>query len=119
MSADPTGSGGAEIPEISPADLNSRIAAGESFVIVDVREAFERDIADLPDYGQIHIPMAEVESRLDELDPSERTVVYCRSGGRSGMVLRFLRQRGFEDVINLRGGVLGWRDEVDPTLAEY
>ena len=119
MRADPIKTGGAEIPEITPSDLQARLEAREALVLLDVREAFERDIADLPDHGQKHIPVAEVGERLEELDPSELTVVYCRSGSRSGSVLRFLQAKGFGRVLNLKGGILGWRDEVDPSIQAY
>lgn len=119
MSVDASGPERSEIPEISPTDLSQRLAAGDALVLVDVREPFEREIADLPDHGQLRIPMAEIGRRIDELDPSQRTVVYCRSGGRSGQVLQFLQVKGFNNVLNLAGGVLAWREEVDPTLQAY
>jgi len=119
MRADPLKAGGAEIPEITASDLQARLEARETLVLLDVREAFEREIADLPDHGQKHIPVAEVGERLDELDPAQLMVVYCRSGARSGAVLRFLQAKGFSRVLNLRGGILGWRDEVDPSIRKY
>ena len=56
---------------------------------------------------------------MGELDPEKEVVVYCRSGARSEQVARYLMQNGFEHVLNLRGGVLGWREEVDPSLPTY
>jgi sulfur-carrier protein adenylyltransferase/sulfurtransferase len=53
------------------------------------------------------------------LDPDDPIVVYCRSGGRSARIVQFLRASGFSNVLNLKGGVLGWRAEVDPSLREY
>ena len=119
MAADASGPERSEIPEISPTDLNTRLQAGEKLVLVDVREPFEKEIADLPDYGQVRIPMAEIGQRINELDASQPTVVYCRSGGRSGQVLLFLQHKGFSQILNLAGGVLGWREDVDPTLTAY
>lgn len=119
MRAEPSTSGGTDIPEISASDLHARLEAGEGLVLLDVREAFEREIADLPDHGQRRIPLAEVGERFDELDPSAYTVVYCRSGSRSASVVRFLETKGFERVVNLKGGLLAWRGEVDPTLRAY
>lgn len=107
------------MPEIEPTELKTRIDEGTVPLLVDVREAFERDIADLPDVGQLHIPLASVATRLDDLDRDQEIVVYCRSGGRSGSVVQFMQSQGFERVLNLRGGVLAWQEEVDPTLTRY
>jgi sulfur-carrier protein adenylyltransferase/sulfurtransferase len=108
-----------EIPEITPGELKERMDQNQPIVLVDVREDFERDIADLPEYGQVRIPTAEFHDRMGELDPDMPTVVYCRSGGRSAWALQMLVRSGFTNVLNLRGGVLGWREEVDPSLQAY
>lgn len=107
------------IPEITPTELKDRLDQGRPPALLDVREPFERDIADLPELGQHRIPVREIEERLGEIDPGAELVVYCRSGARSHRVAGFLRERGFEAVFNLRGGVLGWREDVDPSLREY
>jgi adenylyltransferase/sulfurtransferase len=107
------------IPEIEPTDLKARFDAGDTPVVVDVRESFEREIADLPDVGQLHVPLASIAARVHELDREAEIVVYCRSGGRSGSVVQFLQSQGFERVINLRGGILAWQEEVDPSLIRY
>ena len=86
---------------------------------MDVRELFEREIVDLPQHGQLSIPTGEFIERMGELDSAKEVVVYCRSGGRSEQVARYLMQNGFEQVLNLRGGILGWRQEVDPSLPTY
>ena len=109
----------ADVPEITPADLNARIEGGDVPVLLDVREHFERRIADLPDHGQHQIPTGELLARLGEMDRASEIVVYCRSGGRSAWAVRALQERGFERVINLKGGILGWRQEVDPSLKAY
>lgn len=103
------------IREISPAEFQSRQAAGA--VLVDVRDDWELAIARVP--GVVHIPMSQIARRLDELDPDRETVVICRSGGRSLAVARFLEQQGFRSVANLAGGVLAWSREVDPSIPEY
>lgn len=110
---------GSEIPEISVVDLKSRLDNEQPLVLVDVRESFEKDIADLPDVGQHRIPLGEFESRIDELDPETAIVVYCRTGNRSGWATKRLRDRGFGQAWNLKGGVMAWRDEIDPSLEAY
>ena len=107
------------VPEITPTELNARFESGDVPVLVDVREPFEVDIIDLPEHGQTLIPTGEFVARLEELDPEDELVIYCRSGQRSEQAARYLLQNGFERVFNLRGGVLGWREEVDPSLTSY
>lgn len=109
----------ASIPEITPTELRDRLDREHPLVLVDVREPHEMHIADLPDVGQHRIPVGEFEDRAGELDPEQPVVVYCRSGSRSAWAARRLRERGFEQVWNLKGGVLGWRAEVDPSLEAY
>jgi sulfur-carrier protein adenylyltransferase/sulfurtransferase len=107
------------VPEITPTELKARIDAEDVPVLVDVREYYEADIADLPELGQLRIPTAEFVSRLSEMDPTTELVIYCRSGRRSEWAARILMDRGYERVLNLKDGVLGWREEVDPDLPKY
>lgn len=107
------------MPEITVAELRAELDRGEEPVLVDVRQPFEWRIADLPDVGQLRIPLDELMARAGELDPERRTVVYCRTGTRSGWAARMLLSRGFGQVLNLEGGVMAWRDEVDPSLQAY
>lgn len=109
----------AEVPEITPVELQERLENGDVPLLVDVREAFERRIADLPDHGQLRIPTGEFMQRVGEIDRDQDVVLYCRSGSRSEWAARVLFSRGFEKVLNLRGGVLGWRKDVDPSLQAY
>ena len=106
------------IPEITPEELRARIDANDVPHLIDVREPHEPGIADLPAVGQRLIPMGEITGRLDELPKDEEIILYCRSGGRSGNVVAFLLRQGY-DVKNLNGGVLRWREDVDPPIAAY
>jgi rhodanese-related sulfurtransferase len=83
-----------------------------------VREDWETQLAPVPS-PHLHIPMGQVEERLDELDPRVATVVICRSGGRSAEVARFLSARGFASVFNLAGGILAWSRDLDPKIPQY
>jgi sulfur-carrier protein adenylyltransferase/sulfurtransferase len=107
------------VPEITPAELKSRLDRQEPVVLIDVREPHEYAIADLPEMGQLRIPMRQVAERAAELDKDADLVIYCRSGARSGRVAAQLLANGFERVWNLKGGVLRWREDVDPTLRTY
>jgi adenylyltransferase/sulfurtransferase len=108
-----------EIPEITPIELSERLERGEPIALVDVRELHEREIADLPERGQLRIPIGELLGRLSELDPEAPLVLYCRSGSRSGWATRHLVSRGFTRARNLKGGLLGWKAEVDPNIQAY
>ena len=107
------------IPAISVSDLETRLANEHPLVLIDVREPFERDIADLPEVGQLRIPLNQIEDRMDEIDPDDAVVLYCRTGARSGWATQLLRSRGYEQAWNLEGGVMAWREEIDPSLEAY
>ena len=103
--------------DVEPRALASRMARGERFQLLDVREDYELRICALP---YTHwIPVDDLPKRFRELDPQEEVVVYCRSGARSDRAARFLRSHGFANARNLLGGVLRWSDDVDPALAKY
>jgi len=65
------------------------------------------------------IPLGELEKSVHELERSQEIVVHCRSGERSAKAIKFLREAGFEKVKNLKGGILAWADEVDPSVPKY
>jgi len=105
------------VREVTPLEFAHELAGKPATLLLDVREAWELEIAALP--GALHIPMADVGARLQELDRARDIVVLCRSGGRSLSVARFLEAHGYPSVANLSGGVLAWSRDVDPTLATY
>ncbi|MFM8982350.1 MAG: ThiF family adenylyltransferase, partial [Spartobacteria bacterium] len=105
------------IPEITVEDLKARLDRKEDFILVDVREPFEWDIARIP--GAILIPLGELPSRLSELDPADDLVIQCKSGGRSANAVQFLQAHGFSKVSNLAGGIHAWSDRIDPTVPRY
>jgi rhodanese-related sulfurtransferase len=105
------------VREVSPAEYVRESAANPRTLLIDVREAWELEIAALP--GAVHIPMAEVPARLAEIDRARDVVVMCRSGGRSLSIARFLEAQGYGSVANLTGGVLAWSRDIDPSLATY
>ena len=105
------------IPAITVEDLKARRDRGEALTLVDVREPHEWAISELP--GSVKIPLASLPQRLDELPRDGEIVVYCRTGGRSGNAVQFLRQRGYGKAFNLAGGINRWADQIDPTMAKY
>jgi adenylyltransferase/sulfurtransferase len=104
------------IPQVSPKDLKRRIDAGEDLFILDVREPFEYQIANI---GGTLIPQNDVAGRIGELDRNREIVVHCKAGGRSQKIAEYLNQSGFTKVSNLAGGILAWSDEVDPKVPKY
>jgi adenylyltransferase/sulfurtransferase len=104
------------IPQLSVKDLKRRMDAGENLLILDVREPFEYQIANI---GGKLIPQNEVPQRLSEIDRNREIIVQCKSGGRSQRIAEFLRQSGYPKVANLAGGILAWSDEVDPRVPKY
>ena len=105
------------VQELSAEELKAQWDAGATPQVLDVREAWELEISQLPRVR--HMPMNDVPDRLAELDPGQPLVVMCRSGGRSLRVAQYLEQRGFARVSNLTGGILAWGERVDPSLRPY
>ncbi len=107
------------IPEITPTELKERLDRGDPITIVDVREPFEWEIGNLESHGATLIPLGELPERVGEIDPAGEIVLQCRSGARSAQALAFLRQHGYERLLNLKGGILAWSDQVDPSIPRY
>ena len=89
-------------------DVNTAAALtnNEDVVFIDVREQWEYDEGHIP--GITLIPMSELESRLDEIPTDKTVVLTCRSGNRSGRMHTFLQDQGFNNTINMEGGILAW-----------
>ena len=82
-----------------------------------MREPNEYQINRIP--GSVLIPLGDVPRRYNELNPEEELVMQCKSGARSARAADFLRSVGFKKVRNLKGGILGWIDQVDPSQPKY
>jgi adenylyltransferase/sulfurtransferase len=109
-----------QVPEITVDDLRARIDRSDRLWILDVREPNEYAICKLP--GTTLIPLGELARRLEEVPSGAGApdiVVHCKMGGRSAKAVALLRDRGFTNVVNLRGGILAWIDRIDPSLPRY
>lgn len=105
------------VPELTAPEVKEMMDDKKPFVLVDVREPHEFQICRIP--GSILIPLGEVPKRMNELNSADEIVVHCRSGMRSAQAVEFLMKAGFRKIHNLKGGVLAWSDEVDPTMPKY
>jgi sulfur-carrier protein adenylyltransferase/sulfurtransferase len=104
------------IPQLSVKELKRRRDAGESVFLLDVREPYEYQIAQI---GGTLIPQNDVPQRLSEIPKDREIIVQCRSGARSQKIAEFLKQSGYPQVVNLAGGILAWSDEIDPKVQKY
>ncbi len=106
------------INEITVNELKALQDAGtDNLILIDVREPHEVDIATI---GGTLIPVGDVPSNINEFDfEDKKVVVYCRSGKRSANAIHFLQEQGIENLFNLKGGILEWADQIDPSLEKY
>src|SRR5579863_1751556 len=104
------------VPEMTPLELKQRLDRGDDLFVLDVREPHEFQICNLNGYL---LPLGDLPRRANELDSSREIVAHCRSGKRSAEAVQFLRKAGFRKVWNLKGGILAWSDEVDPSMPKY
>ena len=107
-----------KVEEIHPAEVKARLDQRlPDFVLLDCREPEELAIARID--VALHIPMGDIPTRLQSLDPSKDYVVFCHHGVRSAHVVTFLRKQEFERVRNMAGGIDAWSREVDPKVPRY
>lgn len=105
--------------ECSVQELKSKRDRGDAFVLLDVRTAEELTIASLP--GALHIPLHALEASLNVLEPhrDDDIIVMCHHGSRSAMAQGFLLQHGFNNVLNLSGGIHAYSLQVDRSVPTY
>ena len=106
------------IPQISPAEASDLLKAqGPKAVLLDVRETWELALAHVE--GAMHIPMGDVQDKLAELNSGLTYVVMCHHGRRSQQVAAYLAANGFQQVLNVAGGIDAWAETLDPDLPRY
>ncbi len=105
------------VPEITALEVKKMVDDRKPFVLIDVREPHEYQICRIP--GSTLIPLGEVPKRMNELNSADEIVVHCRSGQRSAQAVDLLMKAGFRKIHNLKGGVLAWAEQVDPTMPRY
>jgi sulfur-carrier protein adenylyltransferase/sulfurtransferase len=103
--------------EVTVSELKSMMDNQEDFQLIDVREPFEYDIANI---GAELIPMGDIPDNLDKISKDKKVILHCKSGARSGNMAQYLEsQHGFDNIYNLKGGILAWADQIDPTVQKY
>ncbi len=106
------------IDEITATELEARLDRGDELQIIDVREPHEYDIARIPNSRLI--PLGQVVDRSSEIDPDRETVVHCKGGVRSAKAIENLKQAGFAGkLLNLKGGITAWSNDVDNDVPKY
>ena len=103
--------------EKTVSELKAMIDSGADFQLIDVREPHEAEIASID--GALLIPMNTVPDHIAEITKDKPVVVHCRSGARSGRIVEYLESQGYDNLYNLKGGILAWADEIDPEMAKY
>jgi sulfur-carrier protein adenylyltransferase/sulfurtransferase len=99
--------------EITVSQLKSMMDNKEDFQLIDVREPYEFDTANID--GEL-IPMGEIPENIDKISKDKPVVIHCKSGGRSANIVHFLEsQYGFSNLYNLKGGMVAWGNEIDPS----
>ena len=102
--------------EVSVQELKELKDKGADFQLIDVREEHELEICEI---GGENIAMGDIMDNLDKISKDKQVVIMCRSGARSGTICRALETEGFNNVHNLRGGILAWADEIDSSIEKY
>jgi adenylyltransferase/sulfurtransferase len=125
--------GAQPVEEITVTELKSRLDTGEDLLIVDVREPHEWQIVALD--GSLKIRKGDIqtaknailagrklreETVLVDIPNDREVIVQCRTGARSADAIRFLREAGYQNrLLNLKGGIIAWAREIDPSLPIY
>ena len=104
--------------EITATELKQRLDQGDDIQIIDVREPHEYEIGQIPNSKLI--PLGQVLNRMNEIDPGRETVMHCKMGGPSAKTIEALQRSGFPGhLVNLKGGITAWSNEVDPSVPKY
>lgn len=102
--------------EITVSELKKLKDSKADFQLIDIREEHEVEIAEI---GGEHIPMGDVMDNLNKISKDKQVIIHCRSGARSGAICNALEAEGYTNVYNLKGGIIAWANEIDPSLTKY
>ena len=102
--------------EVTVHELKEMMDTKQDFQLIDVREEVEFDHCNI---GGELIPMGEVMDHLDKISTDKKVIIHCKSGGRSGTIVQMLTAKGYTNLYNLKGGILAWSDQIDPSIPKY
>ncbi len=102
--------------EITVQELKKKIDQQGDFQLIDVREAFEYEVSNLQG---LHIPLANILVETEKIARDKPVIVHCRSGARSAAAIMQLESQGFQNLYNLKGGILAWAAEIEPGMNVY
>jgi molybdopterin/thiamine biosynthesis adenylyltransferase/rhodanese-related sulfurtransferase len=105
-----------DVPEITVRELKEKLDNGQNVSVLDVREPHEYEVANI---DARLIPLGELPERLIELEKDETLAVHCKTGARSARAVQLLKEAGFQNVYNVRGGITAWSEEIDPSVPRY
>lgn len=105
-----------KMKEVTVEELKQLHESNSDFQLIDVREEFEYEQSNL---GGTHIPLAEIISGKDQVSRDRQVIIHCRSGKRSAQAIQILEREGFDNLYNLKGGILAWKASIDPSLNVY
>lgn len=102
--------------EVTVQELKSMMDHNDEFQLIDVREPFEYEVSNL---NGLNIPLAGILIEADKVSKDIPVVIQCRSGKRSAQAVMLLEQQGYTNLANLKGGILAWKEEIDPEIDVY
>ena len=105
-----------QIKEVTVQELKQWQDSDKKFQLIDVREPHEYEFVNL---GGELIPLADVIGSADKISKEEDVILHCRSGSRSANAILFLQDMGYTNLYNLKGGILAYAQEIDPSLPQY
>jgi molybdopterin/thiamine biosynthesis adenylyltransferase/rhodanese-related sulfurtransferase len=97
--------------EISPQEVKQLLNKGDEFQLIDVREPFEYEIANI---GGLNLPLSSIRNSTGSISKTKKVVLHCKSGQRSAQAIKLLEKEfGFTNLWNMKGGLAGWQKEVE------
>lgn len=101
---------------VSVEELHKWMEQGRQIQIIDVRESWERQVCKI---DSDHFPMGKINDYLRQVERNKPVIIYCHHGMRSQQVIHYLRERGFNNLINLEGGIHQWALQIDTEMQTY
>jgi rhodanese-related sulfurtransferase len=102
--------------EVTVQELKDMMDRNEEFQLIDVREPFEYEVSNL---NGVNIPLAGILIEAEKVAKDIPVIIQCRSGKRSAQAVMLLEQQGYSNLANLQGGILAWKDQINPDMEVY